>query len=370
MKQRTLVSIGVALMLAQTCASADVDLNKISLPPGFEIAIFADDVRNARQMAWGESGTLFVGSRDAGTVYAVVDADGDGSADKTYKIAKGLNMPSGIAFRQGSLYVAAVSTIYRFDDIEAQLANPPKPVVVTDEFPSDRHHGWKYLGFGPDDKLYVPVGAPCNVCDEAGYSAIYRMDSDGKNREVYAEGVRNSVGFDWHPETQEFWFSDNGRDRMGDDVPPCEINFAPKPGMHFGFPYCHGGSVLDPEFGQGHSCDEFIAPAQPLQAHVAPLGIAFYTGSEFPNAYEHGLFVAEHGSWNRSSKVGYRVMIASIDAQNNVVSYEPFATGWLQGEQNWGRPADIINHPDGSLLVADDQAGVIYKISYAISGAE
>jgi glucose/arabinose dehydrogenase len=322
-------------------------------------------VANAREMALGERGTLFVGSRSAGNVYALVDADGDQRAEARFVIDSGLRMPSGVAFRDGALYVGAISRILRYDDIETRLDRPPEPVVITDGLPSDSHHGWKYLAFGPDGKLYVPVGAPCNVCERPGpYASILRMNADGSEPERYARGVRNSVGFDFHPVTGALWFTDNGRDRLGDNTPPDELNHAPEPGLHFGFPYCHGGFIADPRYGAKRGCAEFTPPARALGPHVASLGMKFYTGTMFPPAYRNQIFIAEHGSWNRSSKIGYRVTVVRLDERGRAVAYEPFATGWLQGESNWGRPADVLVMPDGALLVSDDQAGVIYRISY------
>jgi glucose/arabinose dehydrogenase len=281
-------------------------------------------------------------------------------------IASGLREPAGVAFRDGALYVSAVSRILRFDGIEARLADPPEPVVVSDRFPQDGHHGRKFIAFGPDGKLYVPVGAPCNVCDRGseGYATIQRMNPDGTGLEVFAKGVRNSVGFDWHPQTKELWFTDNGRDRLGDDVPPCELNRAPRAGLHFGFPFCHGGTIADPEFGRQASCSEFVAPARNLGPHVAPLGMRFYTGTQFPAAYRNQVFIAEHGSWNRSEKIGYRVTLVRLDAGGKAIGYEAFAEGWLAGGRAWGRPADVLVAPDGSLLVSDDEAGAVYRIRY------
>jgi glucose/arabinose dehydrogenase len=280
-------------------------------------------------------------------------------------IASGLNRPVGVAYRQGSLYVSAVSRILRFDHIGEHLAAPPTPVVVRDDLPTETHHGWKFIAFGPDGWLYVPVGAPCNVCepDADRYAVIRRMKPDGSQLETFARGIRNSVGFDWHPGTHELWFTDNGRDLMGDDVPTDELNHAPKAGMHFGFPYCHGGTVPDPQYGKKHACSEFVPPARALGAHVASLGMRFYNGSQFPSAYRGQVFIAEHGSWNRSRKVGYRIVVATLDG-DRVASDAPFATGWLQGETAWGRPADVLVMPDGSLLVSDDLAGAIYRISF------
>lgn len=357
-------TITVAVLLMPALLEADVDLDKIKLPAGFEIAVFADDVENARQMVRGDNGTLFVGSRGAGRVYAITDVDNDQKADTVYVIDSNLQLPSGIAFKDGSLFVGAISQILRYDDIENRLSNPPEPVVVRDDLPDEQHHGWKFLGFGPDGKLYVPVGAPCNVCDEEGFSLIKTMNADGTGERDIAFGVRNTVGFDWDPVSGDLWFTDNGRDMLGDDVPPCELNHLSEPGQHFGFPYCHGDAVPDPEFGESKSCSDYRKPAQNLGAHVAPLGMVFYTGQQFPKAYRNQIFIPEHGSWNRSSKVGYRITLVTLDAERKAVSYEPFATGWLQGEENWGRPSALLVEEDGSLLVADDQAGVIYRISY------
>ena len=341
-------------------------LDQIRLPEGFDIEIYAE-VENARSLTLSPNGTLFVGNRQKDKVYAVRDEDADGKADQVYVLDSGLTMPCGVAFRDGSLYVAEVSRILRYDNIENQLANPPEPVVVFDDYPTDRHHGWKFIAFGPDGKLYVPVGAPCNICNNEDenpiYATITRLNPDGSELEIYAKGARNSVGFDWHPDTDELWFTDNGRDRMGDSIPPDELNYAPRAGMHFGYPFCHGGDIPDPEFGQVHDCEAFAPPAQKLVAHTAALGMRFYEGAMFPAEYQKQIFIAEHGSWNRSSKVGYRVTLVRLNG-SEVVSYEPFATGWLQGEEAWGRPVDVQPLPDGSLLVSDDRAGKIYRIFY------
>lgn len=360
---------GAATLLPPT---ADISLDKIELPEGFSIELYADDVPNARQMALTPGGTLFVGSRQGGKVHAVVDRDGDFKADQVYLIAEGLTMPSGLAFRDGALYVGAVNRILRYDDIEARLDDPPEPVEVVSDLPSDGHHGWKYIDFGPDGKLYVPVGAPCNICEKPDpYAAILRMNPDGSAREVYARGVRNSVGLAWHPTTGHLWFTDNGRDNISpdaavtDDLPSCELNHAPEPGLHFGFPYIHQGDTPDPEFGEGHSPDDYTPPAVKLGPHVAPLGLVFYTGDMFPDAYKNQAFIAEHGSWNRRQKNGYRIQLVHFDEAGNAVGQEVFAKGWLDGEENWGRPNDVEQMPDGSLLVSDDQAGAIYRITYA-----
>ena len=361
---RYLMSLLFAALLLPHAADAEVHLDEIELPAGFEIRIFADGVENARQMALGDNGTVFVGSRSAGKVHALVDADQDRVVDQLVLIDDDLYMPSGVAFRDGDLYVAAVNRILRYNDIESQLQTPPEPVVVSEAFPSDRHHGWKYLGFGPDGKLYVPVGAPCNVCQEPGYAEIKRMNADGSGLETFAEGVRNSVGFDWHPDTGELWFTDNGRDWLGDNRPDDELNHAPRAGLHFGFPYCHQGNIPDPEFGGNHSCDDYTDPEIGLGPHVAALGMTFYTGEQFPADYNRNIFIAEHGSWNRSNKIGYRIKRVQLDGGGDVASQQVFAEGWLQGEEAWGRPVDVLQLPDGSLLVSDDAASVIYRIIY------
>lgn len=352
------------LFVASRDAGA-LPVESISLPPGFTIAVYTDNVPNARGMTLGRNGTLFVGTRDKGDVYAVVDKNGDQRADDVFTIARGLPMPVGVAYRNGSLYVSAVDRILRFDEIEQRLTSPPSPVTVTADFPKEMHHGWKFIAFGPDGKLYVPVGAPCNICepDPDRYALIARVNPDGGGYEIVARGVRNSVGFDWDPMSHDLWFTDNGRDWLGDDRPPDELNHAPKPGLHFGYPYCHGGTIPDPEYGGKHSCDEFAPPAVTLGAHVASLGMRFYTGTMFPPEYRNQIFIAEHGSWNRTEKSGYRITLVSRDEQG-ALRYSVFAQGWLQGQKAWGRPVDLLVMPDGALLVSDDRAGVIYRISY------
>ena len=372
--RRARLSLVTAVVGSLLCAGlhgagvpgAALPLDTITLPPGFTISVFAEGVENARSLALGDNGTLFVGTRRAGKVYAIVDSNRDQRADRVITLVSGWNMPNGVAFRDGALYVAEVNRIHRFDDIERTLDRPSSR-VINDSFPTDRAHGWKFIAFGPDGWLYVPVGAPCNVCDRRGadrrYATITRMRPDGSSPEIYAEGVRNTVGFTWHPETRALWFTENGRDMMGDDVPPDELNVAPRPGLDFGFPYCHGGAIADPEFGKARSCSDFVAPVQRLGAHVAALGVRFYTGTMFPARYRNQLFIAEHGSWNRSKKIGYRVTLVRLEG-DKAVSYEPFAEGWLQGERAWGRPVDVLVMPDGALLVSDDEAGAIYRISY------
>ncbi|QOI97930.1 MAG: sorbosone dehydrogenase family protein [Flammeovirgaceae bacterium] len=351
---------------ALTEASKDLPLDKVRMPAGFKIEVYAE-VDNARSMVMSPSGTLFVGNRNGDKVYAVKDTDGDNKADKKWVITSGKNMPNGVAFKDGDLYVAEVSRILKFPAIESRLNNPPQPVIINDKYPDKTHHGWKYIAFGPDGKLYVPVGAPCNICEsDEIFATITRINPDGSGREIFARGVRNTVGFTWHPETNEMWFTDNGRDMMGDDLPPCELNYAPRAGMNFGYPYCHGGTIKDPEFGNKKPCSDFVAPAQNLGPHTAPLGLKFYTGNMFPAQYKNQLFIAEHGSWNRSKKIGYRVSLVKVQNNTKAVSYETFADGWMDDatQKVWGRPVDVLVLTDGSMLVSDDYANVIYRISY------
>lgn len=354
-------------VVALTEYSKTLPLEKIKLPAGFKIEVFAE-VDNARSMVMSPSGILYIGNRNGDKVYAVKDTDGDFKADKKWTIASGLNMPNGVAFKDGDLYVAEVSRILKYSGIESKLANPPAPEIINDKYPTETHHGWKYIAFGPDGKLYVPVGAPCNICDSKDevYASITRINPDGSGREIFARGVRNTVGFTWHPVTKELWFTDNGRDMLGDDIPPCELNRASKTGMHFGYPYCHGGTIKDPQFGDKRPCSDFTVTAQNLGPHTAPLGIKFYTGNMFPAAYKNQAFIAEHGSWNRSKKIGYRVSLVKVENNTKATSYETFASGWLDDETQkvWGRPVDVLELNDGSMLVSDDQADVVYRISY------
>ena len=358
--------------------NSDIDtfLEKIVLPDGFKIEIYASDVENARSMTVSPSGTIFVGNRKSDNVFALIDENKDGKVDKKYLITDKLkNMPNGVAFHEGDLYVAEVNKIWVFKDIENKLElidqngfYPEDPILITDDFPSDKHHGWKYIAIGPDNKLYVPVGAPCNICESRDeiYSTITRMDLDGSNREIYARGVRNTVGFTWNKETGEMWFTDNGRDMLGDNYPPCELNKVTKPDQHYGYPYCHGGDISDPEFGSKYACEDFIKPMQNLGPHVAPLGLKFYDGDMFPEEYKGDIFIAEHGSWNRTKKIGYRITRVKIK-DNKSVGYEPFISGWLEKDINnaWGRPVDVVILEDGSMLISDDYANVIYRVTYS-----
>ncbi len=345
----------------------ELPLDKITLPAGFKISIYAR-VPNARSMVLSKSGVLFVGSRPAGNVYAVVDSDGDMMADKVHIIDSDLKMPCGVALKNGDLYVAAISRILKYENIEQHLEQPPEPTVVFDQYPPEAHHGWKYIAFGPDGLLYVPVGAPCNICnrtDNEIYGTITRIDVNNPKPEIIARGVRNSVGFDWDPTTGKLWFSDNGRDMLGDNIPPCELNVITKKNQHFGYPFCHGGEILDPEFGVGKSCDDYDKPAWKFGAHVAPLGVNFYTGNMFPEHYHNRIFIAQHGSWNRTKRSGYVVMVIEHNA-SSVLAVNVFASGWLDQstQKPWGRPVDMVNMPDGSMLISDDYAGAIYRVAY------
>ena len=343
--------LGVVLFVP-AAAEEDDRLATIHLPEGFVIEAFAA-VPNARQMAWGEKGTLFVGTRREGRVFAVTDEDGDGRGERVREIASGLRMPSGVAFRDGALYVAAVSTILRFDDIESRLDDPPAPAVVTDRLPSEGHHGWKVLEFGPDGLLYLPVGAPCDVCRTEGYhGTVLRMHPDGSGIEIYARGLRNSVGLAWHPVTGELWFTDNGSDHLGPELPPDELNRAPGPGLHYGFPFCHAGTLPDPEFGGDGRCADTEPPVQALAAHVAPLGLAIHSGTNVPKDYRGAVFIAEHGPGNRSGTIGYRVSVVRLaDDRRTALGYAAFAQGWYRGGVEW-EGVDVL-HIARRLVVMD-----------------
>jgi len=361
----------ILLAAVQTClfqlawGSAPFDPGAISLPPGFRISLFAEEVADARSMASGPDGILFVGTRRAGNVYALLDRDRNFVAERTIVLAESLKMPNGVAFREGDLYVAEVDRVIHFDNILDHLVPGAPFRAVNDRFPDDRRHGWKFIRFGPDGRLYVPVGAPCNVCleDDRRFASIMRMQADGSSLEIVAEGVRNSVGFDWHPRTKELWFTDNGRDWLGDDFPPDELNHAPTAGRHFGFPFFHGDNVPDPVFGNQAPRREYVKPVQALAPHAAALGMRFYTGSQFPEAYRGQIFIAEHGSWNRSEPIGYRISLVRLQ-EGRPMSYEVFASGWLTESGVLGRPVDLEILADGSMLVSDDDAGRIYRISY------
>lgn len=365
--QRLAASLCAALVLlaCPAAGAAGLPLDRLQLPPGFHVEVLSADVPAAREMALSPGGVLYVGSL-SGAVYALKLAQGRVVA--RHIVANGLDTPIGVAFHNGALYVSAVSKILRFDAIDQHLASPPAAVIVTDRLSSEHHHGGKFIAFGPDGKLYVPTGAPCNIClkDRDHYAMIGRMNPDGSGYETFARGVRNTVGFDWQPATHELWFTDNGRDLLGDDIPSDKLNHAPRAGMDFGYPYCHGGNIADPEFGANHPCSGFTPPVVQLGAHVASLGMRFYQGTMFPADYRGNIFIAEHGSWNRSKKVGYRIVRIIAKPDGSAARQEVFAQGWLGPDQQvWGRPADVLPLPDGSLLVSDDLAGAIYRITYA-----
>jgi len=370
-KASLLIGIAFMVLILGGCSSennSSLILDKLHAPNGFSVEVFANNVPDARQLARGTNGTIYAGSRGEGKVYAITDSNNDYRADSVYVIADDLRLPSGIAYRNGDLYIGAVSKILRLDNIDAQLHNPPEPELITDTYPTEGHHGWKFIDFGPDDKLYVPVGAPCNICnrDEEIFASITRINPDGTGQEILARGVRNTVGFDWDPTTGDLWFTDNGRDWMGDNRPPCELNHLSEVGQHFGYPYKHGTDIWDPEFGdKGKRMDqEFRPPAQELDPHVAPLGMMFYTGNMFPENYKNQVLIAEHGSWNRSEKIGYRITKATLQ-NGQAVSYEPFIAGWLlDNDAVLGRPVDLLQLPDGSVIISDDHSGTIYRVTY------
>ena len=345
-------------------ADDGIDLNGFKLPKGFRISVYANQVDTARSMVVSDSGIVYVGSRKAGKVYALVPRADKQQAD-VVTVASGLENPIGVTLLNGALYVGEISRVIRFDNIDKRYAQKPSYEVVKVDLPDDKWHGEKVIKAGPDGKLYIPVGAPCNICDtdDTKSAKIYSMNADGSGLKEYARGVRNTVGFDFHPTTKALWFTDNGRDQMGDNTPSCELNVAPKPGLHFGFPYCHGGAVPDPEFAKDRSCDEFVEPVAKLGPHVAPLGMTFYTGKQFPEAYRNNVYVAEHGSWNRTTKSGYSVRLITLYG-SKLVSDTAFIDGFLRGEQVVGRPVDVVTLADGSMLVSDDFGGRVFRVTY------
>lgn len=349
-------------------------LDQIKVPDGFALSYYAQKVPNARSMALSDDMPIvYVGTRMEGSdgkVYALWDKNNDYIADTLITIAGGLYMPNGVAWRKGALYVAEVNKIWRYEGIDQAITQGkplPTPQLLRDDLPDESHHGWKYIRFGPDDKLYLPIGAPCNICasEDPRFATIMRMNPDGTgDLETVARGVRNSVGYDWSPETGELWFTDNGRDWLGDDKPPCELNRVREIGQHFGYPYCHADSISDPKLGdEQHPCSQYAPPAQALGAHVAPLGMLFCQGTQFPLEYQNRILIAEHGSWNSSKKVGYRLTTVQLDEQQRAIAYEPFAEGWLDKGKVAGRPVDLLRLPDGSVLVSDDYASCIYRIT-------
>lgn len=357
---------------------AAANLDKLIVPDGFTLSLLTDEVPDARQLALSPQGILYVGSFKSGKLYAVLPASKSqkASLEKTLKravkskvriIAENLLMPSGLSFIGDDLYVGAVNKIIKFSDIDTQLKQSsklPNSSIVSSALPDKTHHGWKYLSTGPDGNLYIPIGAPCNIClsENPLFASIQKMNPETGVMTAYAQGVRNSVGLAWHPVTGNLWFSDNGRDMLGDDVPPDEINELSQAGSHFGYPYVHAGDIPDPEFGAHKNPQNFIPPVYKVQAHSATLGLSFNTAKKFPHKYHNALFIAEHGSWNRSSKVGYQVSVLRWEGEQAI--YEVFISGWLDKEDNWGRPNDVLFTAEGDLLISDDKAGAIYKLSY------
>ncbi|MBT9505691.1 MAG: PQQ-dependent sugar dehydrogenase [Rhodoferax sp.] len=344
-------------------AADKLPLSKLKLPPGFTAEVWASGILDARGLRQGDKGTVFVSSLFvAGKIYAVQDK---GGKREVKTIAEKLFLPNGIEFHKGSLFVATPKDITRYDNIEANLDNPPKPVMVYDKLPGDVPHGWKFIKIGPDGKLYVPVGAPCNICmPDEQHAQIRRMNLDGTGEEVVARGVRNTVGFDWDPKTGDLWFTDNGRDWLSEDLPNDELNHVTQTGkQHFGFPYCHQGDFADPEFGWGKSCSDYTKPAMLTGPHAGTLGMRFYTGKMFPAKYQGAMFIARHGPWNRTKKYAADVVVAWPDGKGGA-RMEPFMTGLVENNEYLGRPVDVLVMKDGSLLVSDDHNGAIYRISY------
>jgi len=344
-------------------AQADkLPLAKLKVPAGFNVEVYASGMANARSLAQSDKGTVFVGSRLVDKVYAITDKDGKRSAKV---IASGLYRPNGVAFKDGTLYIAELSKISKIEKIDENLDNPPKPTVIYDKLPKDEAHGWKFIAIGPDNKLYVPVGQPGNnVLHDDDHGQIRRMNLDGSGAEVYAVGVRNTVGFDWNPETRQLYFTDNGRDWLSETVPEDELNRVTKAGEDFGAPFCYQGNIIDQELGWGKNCKDYTAPVGLMGPHTAALGMRFYTGTMFPKQYKNAIFVARHGSWNKSQKQGGDVVVVKLNKDGTVKSMEPFLTGFLEDNKYVGRPVDVMLLKDGSMLVSDDWNGAVYRISY------
>jgi glucose/arabinose dehydrogenase len=335
---------------------------KLKLPPGFNIEVYASGIANARSLRVGDKGTVFVGTRFGNKVTAVVKKDGK---TELKTVASGLYRPNGLAYHNGTLYIAELSQISKIDNVEANLDNPPKPTVIYNDLPKDEAHGWKFIAIGPDNKLYLEVGQPGNnVLHDAAHGQIRRINLDGSGAEVVAKGVRHSVGFDWNPVNKQLYFSDNGRDWMSEDVPEDKLNRVTKVGQDFGAPYCYQGNLPDPEFGWGHSCSEFVPPVMLTGPHSAGLGLRFYTGNMFPKKYKNAIFLARHGSWNRTKKFGGDVIAIFLNKDGTVKSSEPFITGFLENNNYIGRPVDVEIMKDGSMLLSDDWNGAIYHITY------
>jgi glucose/arabinose dehydrogenase len=344
-------------------APADkLPVDKLKLPAGFHIEVYASGIANARSLRVGDKGTVFVGTRFGNKVTAIVKK---GGKTELKTIASGLYRPNGLAYHKGTLYIAELSQISKIDDVENHLDSPPKPTVIYTDLPKDEAHGWKFIGIGPDNKLYIPVGQPGNnVLHDKDHGQIRRINLDGTGREIVALGMRNSVGFDWNPVNGQLYFSDNGRDWMSEDVPEDELNRVTKVGENFGAPYCYQGNLPDPEFGWGHSCSEFTPPILLTGPHSAGLGLRFYTGDMFPKKYRNAIFLARHGSWNKSKKFGGDILVVHLNRNGTVKSTEVFLSGFLVNNSYIGRPVDVQQMADGSLLLSDDWNGAVYRISY------
>jgi glucose/arabinose dehydrogenase len=345
-------------------AADKLPIEKLKAPKGFEIELYAAGVGNARTLRQGDKGTVFVGSRLLDKVYAIVDRDGKREVKPIYS---GLYRPNGLAFKDGALYIAELSRISKVEKIEDNLDNPPKPVVIYDDLPKDEAHGWKFLTIGPDNKLYFQVGAPCNICmPSPAHAQIRRINLDGSGAEVVARGIRQIVGMDFSPITKQLYFTENSRDWLSEDIPEDKLNRLTQPGKdNFGYPYCHQGNIADQEFGWGHSCDEFTKPIALLGPHTAALGMRFYTGNMFPSEYRNAIFIARHGSWNRTKKIGGDIVVAKLSEDDTVKSIEPFITGFIENNNYVGRPADVEFVKDGSMLISDDFNGAVYRVTYS-----
>ena len=344
-------------------AADKLPLEKLQAPKGFKIEVYASGMANARSIRVGEKGTVFVGSRLTDKIYAITNKNGKREV-KT--LLTGLYRPNGIALHRGTLYIAELSQISKIDDVEDHLDNPPKPQVIYSDLPKDEPHGWKFLAVGPDDRLYFNVGAPCNICMPPPANAQLRsIKLDGSDPQVIARGIRQVVGMDFHPTSKKLYFTENQRDWLSEDIPQDKLNRLDNPGKdNFGFPYCHQGNIADPEFGWGHNCDEFTQPIALLGPHSAPLGMRFYTGHIFPAEYSNAIFIARHGSWNRTNIFGGDIVVVRLDQNGNVNSVKPFITGFVQNNSYVARPADVEVMKDGSLLISDDYNGAIYRVTY------
>ncbi len=363
-----------ALILIISLPLSSKSIQNLNIPEGFEISIYADDLDSPRQITETKNGFVIVGSKNGDKIYALHDKDKDGFAEERILIQSNLQNPTGVTYHDGDLYFAEIEDVWVIKEIDSWLlsgkVNPPNVELFMSDLPSETWHGFRYIRFGPDDKLYIPIGVPCNICLEPQtrdkrFAAIHKYEND--KLVMVADGVRNSVGIDWHPVTKKLYFSDNGRDWLGDNSPSCELNVVDNEGSFFGYPYKHAKDVIDPEFGNLIPTvnKEFIDPIAELGPHVAPLGIAFYDKDKFPEKYKNSLFIALHGSWNKyNGKSGYKVIFVKLDSAGNYLYQEDFITGWLQNEKDWGRPVSPFIMRDGSMLVSDDKYDVIYKIQY------